>query len=57
MPKLGLRYADDMPEICPRFDKISTTSLSDSVSNMDPRDISRSKKIEDNGDDDKESFP
>ena len=45
-----------MPEICPRFDKISKTSLSDSVSNMDPRDISGSKKIEDN-DDDKESFP
>ena len=57
MPKLCLRYANDMPEICPRFDKISKTSLSDSVSNVDPRDISGSKKIEDNDDDNKESFP
>ena len=56
-PNICLNYAWDMPMICPRYAQDLTKSQKHhSVSNIDPRDTSGSKKIEDN-DDDKESFP
>ena len=49
MSKVCQRYAQYMPKnmlkTCPRYDKISKTLITDSLSNMYPRDASASKKL------------